>query len=270
MSLHSFVNCGIAFLLGACSITAVAMQEQGVIRIVIIGDSHVANFDPAKSELRGWGQMLPDCLKHPDVQVANLALSGRSSKSFLKEGHWDNVLKLSPAPNYVLIQFGGNDVTGKGPLRETLPGEVPAQLPKKGLGSDFADWYRNNIRTYIEQTRKIGAIPVIVTPIERRHPKTTVSRNNLPWAQAAIAVAREMNVPCIDLNNYSVAVYQKFGYDGSSFMHARKNDGSYDVHFLEVGARIWAEFIADQLGQSVPTLKPMIVLPRDRTIDKKQ
>ena len=185
------------------------------------------------------------------------------------EGHWQKVLKLSPAPNYVFIQFAGNDLIGKGPLRETLPGEVPSQLPAEGTGHDPKDWYRNNIRTYIEQAREIGAVPIMVTSMERPQFHGNVpDRKHLPYAEAAIAVARQMNVTVIDFEAYSFDIYSKLGLQGCDFMHVHKN-GKIDVHYREAGARIWAEFIAEQLAQNVPELKPLIILPAQKAIDQK-
>jgi pectinesterase len=246
---------------------AVPAGRTGPVRIVLIGDSTVCDF-PASSELRGWGQVLPGYFKDSSVQIINRAVSGRSSKSFLLEGFWQKILQLDPAPDYVFIQFAGNDLIGKGPARETLPGEVPAQLPATGPGSDPKDWYRNNIRTYIEQSRSMGAVPVMITSMERPQFRGDVpARKNQPYAEAAMAVAKEMKVLFIDMESYSFDVYSKLGLQGCQFMHVFK-DGKLDSHYNETGARIWAEFIAEQLHLQVPALKPLIALPACRTLDK--
>ena len=64
------------------------------------------------------GHRLPRLFR-PNVQVINLALNGRSSKSFRDEGAWAPA--LAAKPDYILIQFGHNDGPGKGPERETDP-----------------------------------------------------------------------------------------------------------------------------------------------------
>jgi lysophospholipase L1-like esterase len=81
------------------------------VRIVLIGDSTVA-------EGGGWGPGFRASFG-PDVDVINLALNGRSSKSFLAEGAW--TADTPKGAHYVLIQFGHNDNPGKGPDRETDP-----------------------------------------------------------------------------------------------------------------------------------------------------
>jgi lysophospholipase L1-like esterase len=264
---------GLFFLI--CSLTGgttygtpVETSRTGMVRIAIIGDSTVCDNDPAKTDLRGWGQMLPDYVDQQQVLITNFARSGRSSKSFIAEGYWEKVLKISPAPDYILIQFGHNDAPEKSIKVATLDGAVPSQLPAEGLGSSPADWYRNNIRAYIEQARGIGAVPVLITPMERRQFRgDALACKNLPYAEAAKAVAKEMNVPVIDLEAYSVELYTGLGLSGSEYLHFRKPDSSIDgTHYVEAGARVWAEFIASQLAQKIPALKPAITLPQKKTV----
>src|SRR5206468_1588266 len=81
------------------------------VRIVLVGDSTV-------TDRGGWGSGFAKLLG-PDAECVNLARSGRSSKSFIHEGHWKKALEQKP--DYVLIQFGHNDMPGKGPQRETDP-----------------------------------------------------------------------------------------------------------------------------------------------------
>ena len=84
------------------------------IKISMIGDSTMSSYakPPAdRPTLTGWGQVF-GLYFNDSVQVHNHAASGRSSKSFLKEGRWEPV--LAEKPNYVFIQFGHNDQPGKG------------------------------------------------------------------------------------------------------------------------------------------------------------
>ena len=115
-------------------------EEAPPIRIVVIGDSTVASYPkPPKDrpDLTGWGQVFGEYFG-PNVKVLNHAKSGRSSKSFQKEGLWKKALEEKP--DYVFIQFGHNDCPGKGD-RTTDP------------KTDFRDY----LRKYIEDSRKAGA-----------------------------------------------------------------------------------------------------------------
>src|SRR3954453_16108570 len=132
---HWFAYCTVALSLAA--------GADRSIKVVLVGDSTV-------NDEGGWGAGFRASFG-PEVQVVNLALNGRSSKSFRDEGAWGKV--LAEKPNFVLIQFGHNDVAGKGPERETDP----------------ATTYRANLERYVEEVRVAGATPVLVTSIVRRN-----------------------------------------------------------------------------------------------------
>src|SRR5262245_45409627 len=76
------------------------------LRLAIIGDSTVCDY-PAEKPERGWGMFIEGYFQPGTVHVSNFAKSGRSTKTFIKEGMWDKTLK--ERPNFILIQFGHND-----------------------------------------------------------------------------------------------------------------------------------------------------------------
>ena len=63
------------------------------VKIVLVGDSTV-------NDQGGWGKGFSGSF-NSEVQVINLALNGRSSKSFRDEGAWAPA--LTAKPDYVLI-----------------------------------------------------------------------------------------------------------------------------------------------------------------------
>src|SRR6185369_3967647 len=99
-------------------------------KIVLVGDSTV-------NDEGGWGPGLRASFG-PQVEVVNLAMNGRSSKSFRDEGRWEPALALKP--DYILIQFGHNDGPGKGPERETDPRTT----------------FRGNMARYVDEARAAG------------------------------------------------------------------------------------------------------------------
>ncbi|MFM7245386.1 MAG: SGNH/GDSL hydrolase family protein, partial [Planctomycetaceae bacterium] len=110
------------------------------VHIVLVGDSTV-------SETDGWGPGFATFLDK-NVKLSNQAKNGRSSSSFIQEGLWDAALALDG--DYYLIQFGHNDEPGK-PGRSTEPDE-----------------YRTLLNRYVDEARKQGAVPVLVTSLVRR------------------------------------------------------------------------------------------------------
>ncbi len=212
-----------------------SFAQEGKLRVAIVGDSTVASYSnpPAdRPDLTGWGQVFGEFFDD-EIEVLNHARSGRSSKSFLREGLWEKT--LVERPDYVFIQFGHNDCPGKGD-RETDP------------ATDFRDY----LRRYIVEARKIGAIPILVTPMTRRqfrHGKIyTILR---PYAEAMLAVGDEQHVPVIDLHEASVELFNRLGDTGSSDFSPNASDRT---HFSRKGALAIAQIVADRVSIVAPKL----------------
>jgi lysophospholipase L1-like esterase len=212
------------------------------VRIVIIGDSTVCDY-PAKHTNRGWGQYIEERFQPEAVKVANLAAAGRSTKTFIQEGRWKKALEKKP--DYVLIQFGHND----------------SHTPDKPEATAAATDYKDNLRRYIEESRAIGATPILVTPMVRRtfSAEGKITEGQLPpnrnlgsYANAMKEVASEKKVPVIDLYTSSKALAEKLGPQGSLAMAAKKGD---NTHFNEKGARAMADLIMKVLPTVEPKLK---------------
>ncbi len=161
-------------------------------KIILVGDS-------TTQVGSGWGGSF--CANHVVSFVAcvNLGRGGRSTFSYIAEGSWDIALSEAKAPGfsqvYILIQFGHNDQPGK-----------------PGRSTDLATEFPANLKRYVTEARAAGAIPVLVTPLTRRSFKNGSLQDDLaPWAGATIAVAKEMNVPVVDLHATSVAAVQEMG-----------------------------------------------------------
>src|SRR5438034_6503987 len=143
--------------------------------IALAGDSTV-------TDIVGWGVGFAKQLTG-DVECLNFSQGGRSSKSFIDEGHWQKVLDAKP--DYILIQFGHNDQPGKGPERETDPNST----------------YPEFMSRYVDEARAVGAKPILVTSIERRKWEGEKIRPTLTeYADAVKKVAVQKNVPLIDMN----------------------------------------------------------------------
>jgi lysophospholipase L1-like esterase len=77
----------------------------------IAGDSTVKSNSP----MRGWGQDLGTFFDPQKINVVNRAIGGRSSRTFFTEGRWREIEDALKPGDFVIIQFGHNDV---GPLDE--------------------------------------------------------------------------------------------------------------------------------------------------------
>ncbi|MBS1663029.1 MAG: rhamnogalacturonan acetylesterase [Bacteroidetes bacterium] len=142
--------------------------------LYIIGDSTVKNGQgKGDGSLWGWGSFLGDNFDTTRLAVRNYALGGRSSRTFITEGHWDKVLSQLKAGDFVIMQFGHND---GGPLDDT----ARARGTIKGTGEESKDvynpimkkqetvhtygWY---MRKYVADIKSRGATAIICSPIPR-------------------------------------------------------------------------------------------------------
>lgn len=187
--------------------------------LFLIGDSTVKNGSgKGQDGLWGWGDQIAPLFDASKIRIANRALGGRSSRTFLTEGLWDKVLAELKPGDYVLMQFGHND--GGELARGTRP-----RASLKGSGDETRDvvvertgkpetvhtygWY---LRKYIADAKAKGATPVVLSPIPRnmwRDGKVVrASRDYGKWAAEA---ARQGGAPFIDLNKIIADRYDRVG-----------------------------------------------------------
>lgn len=249
-----------------------AFKEDNKIRIFMIGDSTMANKDIRGGKLeRGWGMMLKNFFTD-DVVVDNRALNGRSSKSFIAEGHWQKVVEQIKPGDYVFIQFGHNDEK-KDTARHTEP------------GSTFDD----NLRRFVCETRLRGGIPVLFNSVVRRtfvksstavedDDKRDNSSAGLQEGDTLIdthgeylvspkKVANEMDVPFVDANKITHDLEQGLGPEGSKSLHVWYKPGEVpslpqgrqdNTHYNVRGAYVVAGLLVDAVAMEVPDLKDFV------------
>ena len=203
-------------------------------RVALAGDSTV-------TVTAGWGAAFEELLGARG-ECVQLARGGQSSKSFRDSGNWAKVIESKP--DYVLIQFGHNDMPGKGPNRETDP----------------ATTYRENLARFVDEARAAGAVPILVTSMARRtFDKGKIRGELAPWAEAARAVAAEKKVPLVDLFARSVALLEKLGPDGAAPFDPKTADGKPDhTHLSPEGAKAMARLIAEELRKVEPELAKLL------------
>lgn len=172
-----------------------AERETSISRIVIAGDSTAADYPDYRAPQIGWGQALPYFL-NSDVEVLNLAVNGRSTKSYLDEGRWAELIAQTGPGDLVLISFGHNDSRDDDPARYTAP-----------LGA-----YQDNLRRFVEDVRSTGARPMIVSPAARRlwEGPAMVETHGL-YAYAAEHAALLESADFISLSTLSMAYFEGLG-----------------------------------------------------------
>lgn len=233
------------FCLTVCN----ALAQTNPITIHMIGDSTMANKPviPANPE-RGWGQMLPLYFKD-NVRVANHAQNGRSSKSFIAEGRWDQVRAALKPGDFVIIQFGHNDEKTDSVERGTAP---------------FGEYSTNLVRI-IRETREHKATPILCTPVARRKfdGKGNLTDTHGDYPKAVRAVAEAQQVPLLDLGKATGKLLQQLGPENSKRMFDWIPAGEFsptsekmedNTHFNAYGASRVCDLTVEEIETQVPEL----------------
>lgn len=203
--------------------------------IWLIGDSTMADKEIKAYPETGWGMPFEHFFDST-VVVDNRARNGRSTKSFIAEGHWAAVKIGMKAGDYVFIQFGHND-------------EVPTKTTYTPV-----DQFEANLLLFIRETREKDAIPVLITPVARRKFDSagTVEETHAVYSAIVRKVAAAQHARLIDLDAESQVLLQQMGADNSKLLfdylapgeNPHYPDGRMDdTHFNELGARRMAEIV---------------------------
>lgn len=246
----------VSTMLAAAAAQPAAPAASAPLRVAIIGDSTVSEYPDTRPD-RGWGQFIEERFRPGTVKVINLAVPGRSTKTFIQEGRWEKTLQEKP--NYVLIQFGHND----------------SHAPENRESTDPATDYQEYLRKYIDETRAAGATPILVTPMVRRAFDESGKFNEAPsgrnrplgsYAAATREVGREKKVPVIDLYASSMALAAKLGPVASAEFANKSGDGT---HFNEKGARAMADLVMRELPTAALDLAKLLAAQRAATEGKR-
>lgn len=221
--------------------------------IHLIGDSTVkAGQGNGNDGLWGWGSWLHDYLDTTKVAVANYALGGTSSRTFMTRGLWKAALDKMRSGDYLLMQFGHND---GGPLDDT----ARARGTLRGIGEETQDIYnpitkqRETVHTYgwylsryIEEARAKGVTPIICSPIPRnRWEAGRVSRGTNSYPQWAQAVAEREKCLFIPLHDLIADQYDRIGEAGTARFFFEHDH----THTNRAGARFNARVVAAALAK---------------------
>ncbi len=183
--------------------------------LFIAGDSTAAKGPPTAT---GWGVPFGAYFDSAKINIVNAARGGRSSRTFITEGLWDQLLAQVKAGDTVLIQFGHNDAgaindasRARGSIRSL--GEETEQIDnlltkKPELVHSFG-WY---VRKMIADVRAKKATPVLLSiTVRNEWREGKVERANGPWSAFAAELGKTENVAFIDLTTLIADDYERRG-----------------------------------------------------------
>lgn len=223
------------------------------ITIFMAGDSTMSVKETKAFPETGWGMPFIHFFNNT-VYIVNKAKNGRSTKTFISEGLWNSIIKDVDEGDYVFIQFGHNDEAKEKQERYTTPAE-----------------YKNNILTFINETKQKKGIPVLLTPVSRRRFDNTGTAIESHREYSAIVreIAKSTEVYFIDLDEKSRALYQQMGKENSRLLFLQLKPGEHpnypegkddNTHFNELGARLIAQLVLKEMrALEMPVLKHIVI-----------
>ena len=207
-------------------------------QLFVAGDSTASEYKPNPKNQQGWGAVLQPLFDEKKLRVVDVARGGRSSRTFITEGHWDRMLAEVHAGDFVIILFGHNDsgAVNQEPPGSTKPLRARGTIPGIGNESEEIDnvvtgqhetvysfgWY---LRKMIADTRAKGATPILLT---------LTKTNN--W--------KDGRIPC-DTETYRLWTWQTATTEKTAFIDLTRIIG--DRFQREGPAAVTAQFIDDKV-----------------------
>lgn len=230
--------------------------------VYLVSDSTVQSYEKRFYPQAGWGQVLYQFFegageyreyraKHssyslcrtyelPKLVIENRAIGGRSAKSFYDEGKLDEVLEIICPGDFMFVQFAHNDATAIRPNRYIAPEDFPFYIQR-----------------YIDACRRRGAQVVLVTPVAMRTcgEGEEFSISFAPYREQMLKLAKEQNIPLLDLGAESTGYLNRIGAEESKSIYLWLAEGEYPdgayaagvsdkAHLQEYGAKVYANIVA--------------------------
>lgn len=193
--------------------------------LYIVGDSTTCNYyDSSKDSFvddtyyyprYGYGMEFANYLDTNYITINNLALSGKSSKTFMEYSEYNTLLNGVKEGDYVIIAFGHNDEKAGSTFTD-------ASKPITDSTSFQYSLYENYIKKVVEKK----ANPILATPIVRLSTSNDYSgerAHNIStgdYKQAIIDLGIDKNVPVIDMTTITKTIYTDLGYEEARYFHA--------------------------------------------------
>lgn len=247
-------------------------------RIYVVGDSTVCSFsDNYYLPRYGYGTQLAEYLNVSSSQIVNLAMSGRSSKSFLTESNYNTLTSSIKSGDYLIIGFGHNDEKSAESARFTDPnGSKDEETTAKGTSFKWC-LYEN----YIKVATEAGATPILCTPIVRYDASGNYTGSKAhvttdgDYPEAIKELGEETETTVIDLTALTKQLYTAdnanaiYYHAHTTYFTASDNDikaanaydgtetpdGRDDTHINKFGAKAVAYLFADALKSTDCSLK---------------
>ena len=210
-------------------------RTEGKPVVFITGDSTVKNADKDEDGMWGWGAVANTVFDETKIDIVNAAMAGRSCRSYLNEGRWEKVYNSLKPGDFVLIEFGHNDIgaidkpkyraaiaTAKDtchvyqmkPAKEDLSKQnvIDQKLKSNTAVGSYEvvysfGWY---LKKFIQDVREKGATPILVSLTPRNEWENgKIERRNDTYGKWYREVVKETGVEFVDLHNITADFLDK-------------------------------------------------------------
>jgi rhamnogalacturonan acetylesterase len=215
--------------------------------LFIVGDSTARN-----GANLGWGDHLTNYFDTTHINIANRAIAGRSSRTYINEGHWTKTLAEMKPGDTMLFQMGHND---GGDLGGAKPrGEI------KGIGNESQDipqtagplagttetvhtygWY---VRKYVAEARAKGVTPIFLTITIRNIWKDGHIERDMGYTTYIHQLSEELHVPIADMATLEADTLESLGPEKTALLFPIDH-----THTSAAGAEMNAKMVAKSLAE---------------------
>lgn len=183
--------------LGETAVQSIKITKKDNLTVLYLaGDSTVTDQDV--EPWASWGQFITNYFNE-NVVVINYAYSGSSLSSFKASNRLKKILSQIKKGDYLFVEFGHND--------EKI----------KGDGNGPWESYSNLLTEFTQAAKDKGAIPILVTPTQRRffNENGTLKDTHGDFPPAMRAVAQKNNTALIDITKMTTELYETWGDEAS-------------------------------------------------------
>ena len=232
--------------------------------VFITGDSTVKNKDKDEDDMWGWGSVANTVFDETKIDIVNAAMAGRSCRTYLNEGRWEKVYNSLKPGDFVLIQFGHNDISPidkpkyRGAIAtaddschvyrmQAAKEDLTKQnvIDQKLKSNTLVGSYEVVFKKFIQDVREKGATPILVSLTPRNEwPEGKMERRNDSYGVWYRQVVKDTGVEFVDLHNLAADFYDK---KCGSKEKANKYFKKDHTHTSLLGAKINAKCVAQGL-----------------------
>ena len=210
-------------------------RQKGKPMVFLCGDSTGKNEDNKPDGMWGWGSQGYTVFDSAKCVFQNQARAGRSSRTYIDEGLWDVVYNSLEPGDFVLIQFGHNDIGGikdgkeRGVIASAKDSSAVYHMESSGIYKVIYSygWY---LKKMIRDAQEKGATPILLTltprnewhqgdghprgfiyPVKEKAGKFYIERRNETYGKCCRDVAKETGITLIDVHNITADALDKLG-----------------------------------------------------------